>query len=204
MARTLFTSRYFGDLKSLERRDSLQKLLGVSELVFMEQSHGNTVAEVTNSNLRGKFDADALVTSLKGIALAVLVADCVPILLYSDSVMGVVHAGRRGMTNGIVGKTVSAMMAMGAGQITAEIGPSICANCYQVSPEMYEAISQEFPASRTTTELHSLDLRSGLMVQLEAVGVQVSQINICTLENLAYFSHRRGGESQRLAGVVSL
>lgn len=204
MARTLFTSRYFGDLKTPESRNSLRKLLGVSELVFMDQSHGNTVEEVTTSNLRSGFYADALVTSVKGIALAVLVADCVPILLHSDSVVGAVHAGRKGMTNGIVGKTVSAMMGLGAGQIAAEIGPSICADCYQVSPEMYEAISQDFPASRTTSMLHALDLRSGVRVQLEAAGVHVSQINICNLENPAYFSHRRNGESKRLAGVVSL
>jgi YfiH family protein len=178
--------------------------LGVSDLVFMDQNHGNTVLEVTESNFTKVFSADALVTSVKGIALAVLVADCVPILLHADRVVGVIHAGRRGMTNGIISNTVSSIRKMGAGVISAVVGPCICAKCYEVSPEMYEAISRDFPASSTSSISHSLDLRAGVSAQLEAAGVRVSQVEKCTLENPAYFSYRQDGESRRLAGVVAL
>jgi len=202
MSRTLFTSRYGGDLKDPVQREALRICLALPVLHFMKQSHSETVRVVDSAP--GEFECDALITNTKGVGLAALAADCMPVTLSSSEWVGVAHVGRVGFTKGLATKTVTMMRELGAGKISATIGPSICGSCYEVSPDMYREISHLFPATKTSDEAHSLDLQSGLICELEAVGVLVSNLNICTLENLDYFSFRRDAESARQAGVISL
>ena len=96
------------------------------------------------------------------------------------------------------------MRDLGAGEIKATIGPSICGACYEVSPQMYQEISQNFPAASTSDSRHALDLQRGVTFELEAMGVVVHNLNVCTLENPQYFSFRRGAEAERQAGLISL
>ncbi|NEE53613.1 polyphenol oxidase family protein, partial [Streptomyces sp. SID8455] len=82
----------------------------------------------------------AVVTTRRGLALAVLTADCTPVLLV-DTVAGVVgaaHAGRPGLVAGVVPAVVEAMTALGArpSRITAHTGPAVCGRCYEVPEEM--------------------------------------------------------------------
>lgn len=207
MPRILFTSRHSGDLTSPEWRDSLRELLGSSEIIFMNQSHGNKFIEVRSRDLTDRseeFACDALITAVKGVSLAVMVADCLPVLLYAESIVAAVHVGRAGMINGIIEETVLRMKEMDSSPISATIGPAICRDCYQVSPNMYEEISTQFPSSRTSTSAHCLDLKSAVRAQLESLAVLTSQVEICTLENPDFFSFRRGGEKGRQVGVISL
>ena len=202
MSRTLFTSRDGGDLKDFARRESLRVDLSMDQLIFMHQTHSDQVLVVDGSE--GEPQCDALVTRSKGVALAAMAADCMPVTFTSDGVVGIAHVGRVGLVKGIAPKTVETMLGLGAGKITAIIGPSICARCYEVSPDMYEEISTLIPSTATSSELHSLDLKSGVKSQLESLGVTVKDVGICTLENSDYFSFRGGDLSARQAGIISL
>jgi YfiH family protein len=202
MSRTLFTSRSGGDLKALSVREQLQSQLSFEHLIFMEQTHSDLV-EIADGSLQ-IISADALVTTARGVALAAMAADCMPITFVSDSVVGVAHVGRVGLLKGIAGKTIERMRELGAQEISATIGPSICGNCYEVSPEMYEEVINLLPATRTDSLRHCLDLQSGVRSEFEALGVRVRNLKICTLENPYYFSYRGGDQSARQAGIVSL
>ena len=202
MSRTLFTSRDGGDLKDFARRESLRVDLSMGHLIFMHQTHSDLVLVVDGSE--GEPQCDALVTRSKGVALAAMAADCMPVTFTSEGVVGIAHVGRVGLVKGIAPKTVETMLGLGAGKITAIIGPSICARCYEVSPDMYEEISTLIPSTATSSELHSLDLKSGVKSQLESLGVTVKDVGICTLENSDYFSFRGGDLSARQSGIISL
>ena len=202
MSRTLFTSRDGGDLKDFARRESLRVDLSMDQLIFMHQTHSDQVLVVDGSE--GEPQCDALVTRSKGVALAAMAADCMPVTFTSDGVVGIAHVGRVGLVKGIAQRTVETMLGLGAGKITAIIGPSICARCYEVSPDMYEEISTLIPSTATSSELHSLDLKSGVKSQLESLGITVKDVGICTLENSDYFSFRGGDLSARQAGIISL
>lgn len=215
MAGFLFTSAHWGNLglrlgdvesDVLDRRENLRLSLSLPALVFMNQTHSNHVVQVSSSDTT--VDADAIFTTEKGLGLAVLVGDCVPILLKAKEVVAAIHAGRIGMTNGIVEKTISAMREFGSSDIEAILGPSICSDCYEVSPEMYREIIAEHPQSATDEGKHSLNLQMGIATQLTDLGVETLNLGICTREHSEFFSHRRShSESSpegRQVGVISL
>jgi len=202
MSRTLFTSRLGGDLKLPAQREALRISLSLPVLHFMKQSHSDLVLVVDDAG--GEFEADALITRTKGVGLAALAADCMPITFSAAGMVGVAHVGRVGFIKGIAAKTVMMMKEMGAREIEASIGPSICGSCYEIAPDMYKDVTSRFPASSTSDSLHALDLQRGVTFQLEAMDVKVRNLNLCTLENLDYFSFRRGAETARQAGLISL
>ncbi len=194
-----------GDDRSvaLQNRERLRSQLKLESLQFMSQSHSDVVKLVhTFSDIDP--EADALVTQNPGLGLAVLVADCIPLLLSSPTCVAAVHVGRIGMTNGIIDKTLDIMEGLGATGIFAWIGPSICGGCYEVSPEMYEEVTTFFPASATSTAQHSLDLPRGAIGILRERGIDTHALGICTLENSQFFSYRRDKTIGRQAGVISL
>jgi len=202
MSRTLFTSRYGGDLKSAANRESLRTMISLERLHFMRQTHSDIVCVVGEAGL--DFEADALVTTTKGVGLAVLAADCMPITFASANVVGVAHVGRLGLIKEIAPKTIAMMRELGAVEIKATIGPSICGQCYEVSPEMYREISAQIPSTATSEARHCLDLQSGVTSQLNQLGVTVTNLGICTLEKDDYFSYRGGDLAERQAGIISL
>jgi YfiH family protein len=172
---------------------------------YMSQVHGNRVAiieEVTDEIPT----ADALVTGIPGITLAVMVADCIPLLLSSSGVVGAVHVGRRGLMNSVAIKAVEAMRALVAGQIHAQLGASICGRCYEVPQELADEVCAKHPAASSLTNnlTPALDLPRALIADLVAIGVTYEASPICTLENNEYFSYRRHNITGRNAGVVWL
>lgn len=184
-------------------RRALQKELHLDALQFMHQSHSDKIRIVEEFSVED-FNADALISTKPGLGLAVLVADCIPLLLSSPTVVAAVHVGRVGMTNGIVDKTIDIMEGLGASGIIAWIGPSICGNCYEVSPQMYDEVTTFFPASATSSAKHSLDLPRGTIAILRERGIDTHALGLCTLENPQFFSHRRDQSIGRQAGVISL
>jgi len=208
MARIFFTSRAIGDMKTPAARQSLQDSLSIKSLVFMEQTHSDVVQVIENPMVEPL--ADALITSTPGLAIAVLVADCIPLLLSCDNLVAAIHVGRKGVLNKIALKTVEKMKEMGALKISGVIGPSICGRCYEVSPEMYEQVTQVLPSSATSKALHALDLKAALMDQLASKSVAVKDMALCTLCSVNengksdYFSYRGGDEFARGAGVICL
>jgi len=110
--------------------------LDPAHVVWMNQVHGPDVAVVDGpwGTTAGIPSVDGLVTARRGLALAVLTADCTPVLL-ADPVAGIAaaaHAGRPGMVAGVVPAAVEAMVKLGAepARIVARTGPAVCGNCY--------------------------------------------------------------------------
>ncbi|MFD4138062.1 MULTISPECIES: peptidoglycan editing factor PgeF [unclassified Streptomyces] len=181
-------------------------------VVWMNQVHGNDVAEVDGPwTTMDPPAVDGLVTARRGLALAVLTADCTPVLL-ADPVAGVVgaaHAGRPGMIAGIVPATVAAMTSLGAEpeRIVARTGPAVCGRCYEVPEQMRADVAAVEPAawSETSWGTPAVDVTAGVHAQLEALGVRARQASpVCTLESEDHYSYRRDRTTGRLAGYVWL
>ena len=183
-------------------RELLSKITG--PIQFMNQVHGDEVVEV--KSIGDDPTCDALITRAPGIALAVMVADCIPLLLSASTVIGAVHVGRRGLMNSVAVKAVDAMRELGADQIHAQLGPSICGRCYEVPQELADEVVAKHPAASSLTNnlTPALDLPRALIADLVASGVTYEASTICTLENDEYFSYRRHNITGRNAGVVWL
>lgn len=183
-------------------RELLSKITG--PIQFMNQVHGDEVVEV--KSIGDDPTCDALITRAPGIALAVMVADCIPLLLSSSTVVGAVHVGRRGLMNSVAVKAVDAMRTLGADEIHAQLGPSICGRCYEVPQELADEVVAKHPAASSLTNklTPALDLPRALIADLIASGVTYEASTICTLENDEYFSYRRHNITGRNAGVVWL
>lgn len=202
------------DPDAVERnRARLAEVIGLEEgrLVWMEQIHSPTVSVVDGPHDGPVPATDALVTTTPRLALAVLVADCVPVLL-ADAAAGVVaaaHAGRLGARNGIVARTVEQMVELGAKpeNILAQLGPAAGGESYEVPADMAADVEARLPGSRCETckGTPGLDLRAGLERQLRGLGVEaIQRSRVDTIATESLFSHRREGETGRQAGVVWL
>ncbi len=182
--------------------------LARDRLLFVDQVHGSEVVEVGGPWDGATPSADGLVTRSADLGLAVLVADCVPVLLHDAAagVVGAVHAGRPGMVAGVVGEAVSRMRDLGAQQVRAVVGPSVCGRCYEVPEEMAAAAAHVSPSSaaRSWTGTAAIDVASGVVEQLAAHQVPVTWLPGCTREHGDLYSYRRDGVTGRFAGVVVL
>lgn len=172
---------------------------------FMEQVHGNHV-EVINDLIQPSPTADALVTTNPKMALAVMVADCIPLLLANQGSVAAVHVGRKGLLNGVSQKAIVKMRELDSSPVSAVMGPSICGRCYEVSPDVYAEVTQVFPraASETSQGTPSLDLAAALSFELEKIDIDVLNLARCTMEDLSLYSYRRDGVTGRQAGVIWL
>lgn len=195
-------------------RELAAKSLGLDPagVVWMNQVHGADAVVVDGPwGDRPVPETDAIVTARRGLALAVLTADCVPVLL-ADPVAGVVaaaHAGRPGMAAGIVPAAVRAMTGLGAdpARIVARTGPAVCGRCYEVPEAMRAEVAAVEPAAHATTGrgTPAVDVAAGVHAQLERLGVRDrEQSPVCTLESADHFSYRRDRTTGRLAGYVWL
>ncbi|NAZ88604.1 peptidoglycan editing factor PgeF, partial [Kineococcus sp. T90] len=188
-------------------REALRRAVGARRLVVPVQVHGADVVEVTGA-VGPAPRSDALLTRRPGTALAVVVADCVPVLL-ADAAAGVVavaHAGRPGLVAGVVPAVVAAARAAGARALTAALGPAVCGRCYEVPAAMAEDVAAVVPAARATTRwgTPAVDVPAGVLAQLAEAGVPASGPGPCTVEHEDLFSYRRDGVTGRSAGVVVL
>ncbi|MEO9327603.1 peptidoglycan editing factor PgeF [Gordonia aurantiaca] len=192
-------------------RKRLAEQIGLDEssVVWMEQIHSRNVT-VVDGPVQGAVPAtDALVTTTPGLALAVLSADCVPVLLSDDEagVIAGVHAGRVGARIGIVPETLRVMVELGAApeRIGAFLGPAASGEYYEVPPDMQADVEKHLPGSATRTRKGTtgLDLRAGLRRQLLEAGVAAVAVDPrCTISDPDLFSHRRGAPTGRLASVI--
>lgn len=200
-------------------RELAAKSLGLdpARVVWMNQVHGRDVAVVDEpwgelgTGPAAVHEVDAIVTARRGLALAVLTADCTPVLL-ADPVAGIAaaaHAGRPGMVAGVVPAAVHAMMDMGAepSRIVARTGPAVCGRCYEVPEAMRAEVSAVEPAAHAETSwgTSAVDVTAGVHAQLERLGVcDRGQSPVCTRESGDHFSYRRDRTTGRLAGYVWL
>ncbi len=178
-----------------------------AEPVLMHQVHGADVAVVPGAGSQPP-SCDALATAETGLALLARAADCVPVLLGDPAagVVAAVHSGRHGLAAGVAPAAVARMRDLGAGGITAWVGPHVCGACYEVPADMRDEVAAAVPESWATTrwDTPGLDLGAGILAQLDRAGVEeVHDVAICTLEDHAWPSHRRDGlAATRFAGVV--
>jgi hypothetical protein len=172
---------------------------------FMNQVHGSEVV-VIDDLLDQDPTCDALITTSRGISLAVMVADCIPLLLISQEVVAAVHVGRAGLVNGVAIKALHHMRALGAIDVHAVLGPSICGKCYEVPFDLQQEVIADHPRAFATTRhgTPALDLQAALVADLSSQGVSYEASTICTMEDPLYFSHRRDNLTGRFVGVVSL
>jgi YfiH family protein len=182
--------------------------LGADGVRWMNQVHSDRVVEVDGPGPTVDA-ADAMVTTTPRLALAVVTADCVPVLL-SDAragVIGAAHAGRVGAQNGIVVRTVEAMVRRGARaeDISVLLGPAVSGRNYEVPEAMAAEVEAALPGSRTVTARGTagLDLRAGIVGQLRELGISAVDVDPrCTFADPDLYSHRRGAPTGRLASLV--
>lgn len=196
------------DAEGARRR--LADHLGARRLVPMRQVHGRDVVEVHDATDPWP-QADALVTSARGTALLVRVADCTPVVLVDEqrARIGVVHAGREGLVSGVVPAAVEAMAAGEPARLHAWVGPRACGRCYELPEDMADAVEAAVPGTRSTTDRGSpaVDVGAGVVSQLEQAGVSVHDVgaDACSIEDHRLASHRRDGvRAGRMGAVVML
>jgi YfiH family protein len=162
-------------------------------LAQARQVHGTDVVEADPDAV---VEADGQVTAEHGVAAMALTADCLPIALVADEGVGMLHAGWRGLANGVIAKGVDALRALGAGRISAAIGPGAGPCCYEVGAEVHAAFG---------TSGRTVDLKAIARERLEQAGVAtVHDCGLCTVHDAErFFSHRRDrGVTGRQAGVA--
>src|ERR1700733_6197001 len=185
--------------------------LGAGRVVWMNQVHGDRVEVVDEPRDAAFDDTDALVPRIPSLALAVVAADCVPVLL-ADARAGVaaaVHAGRVGAQRGVVARTVEAMLKLGAQpeDVSVLLGPAVSGRNYEVPAAMADEVEAALPGSRATTAAGKpgLDLRAGIACQLKDLGItSIDTDPRCTVADPALFSHRRDAPPGRLAALSGM
>jgi polyphenol oxidase len=210
----LFTARADGNMsstggtgheKGAENRDRLRRRVHAAGLARGFQVHGTEVARVARmtSDLPdndGLLEADGQATAVRELALMVLAADCMPVALGCEGAVAVLHAGWRGLAEGVLEEGLAALSDLGGrGPIGAVLGPCAGVCCYEVGPEVHLALGRPGPRG-------PVDLRAVARDRLAQGGVaELSEMGGCTICDERYFSHRReGARAGRMAGVAWL
>ena len=213
--RTLFTARAEGNMSSVcgegadeaeGARERLRCGLGLRRLARGYQVHGKVVQRVGPVRAgqppgSRRAEADGQATAQVAVGAMVLTADCMPVALGCDGAVAMVHAGWRGLAGGVLEEGLRAISELGGGgELVAIVGPCAGACCYEVGPEVHEAL-----AGARGARGH-IDLRAIAHERLLAAGVaRVHDVPGCTICDARYFSHRREGtRAGRQAGVAWL
>jgi polyphenol oxidase len=200
-------------------RHLLAKAMGISDeqLFLPSQVHKTKIVLVTHNTAKEELmDTDALITGEKGICIAVMSADCVPILLYDkkNQVIGAVHSGWRGTVARILEKTLQEMQThfgTKGEDLLAGIGPSVSQESYEVGGEVIQEVTHAFGNESGLMISQSqnkakLDLWKANVIQLLEFGVRKDAIEIsdlCTVKyNAHFFSARKGDTGRFAAGIV--
>ena len=169
-------------------------------LVLMHQTHSNKVIEIKKKNLKKKIFSDAIITKIKGIALCVVTADCVPILLFDpkNKIIGCVHAGWKGAFSGIIKNTVIKMKKYSSNsKIYACIGPCIGFKNYEVDIKFFNKFIKQSKKNNKYFEKKNnfkklFNLRKFVTDLLLELGVEIDHVNRDTFKEKNYFfSYRR-------------
>lgn len=200
-----FSEAADGDLTDRANVEALRAQLDLEAIATMRQVHGTDVAWAMPGLVP---EADALLTYTPNLGVLVRVADCVPVVLATEErdTIGVVHAGRKGLVDGVVPAAVRILHERGKGALAAVIGPHICGRCYELDEQTAAGVAAAVPEAAATTRwgTPSADIGAGVEAQLRALGVQVGRVDGCTLEDDRYFSYRRDATSRRQGAIVVL
>jgi purine-nucleoside/S-methyl-5'-thioadenosine phosphorylase / adenosine deaminase len=174
---------------------------------WLRQVHGPDIVRVGHPGEGAGSRADAAVTTEFGCALAVLAADCAPIVLVAEDGVAVAHAGWKGLLAGVIEAAAGALRAEGADDIHALLGPCIRPECYEFGAGDLDAVSARLGnavRSSTGDGRPALDLPAAVAVALQRAGVgSFDDVGECTACSPAkYYSHRARGDTGRQAAVV--
>ena len=193
-------------------RKSLQNLLPEKTAIqWLEQVHGNTVVEISKVSTQS-LTADAMITREKNTALAIMTADCLPILLISSqgNVIAAIHGGWRPLAANIIAETI-AKMGTKTDEIYAWLGPCIGKEAFEVGSEVKMAfIEQGSMFSNAFNQQNNgkflANLHQIATLQLNSLGVtKISTLPECTyFESEKYYSYRRNPITGRMASVITL
>lgn len=207
-ARALFGDKATGDFAG-EGAPATPLPAGVpGPCTWLRQVHGAGVVVVRRPGEHTGVSADAAVTDVPGCTLAVRTADCVPVALLAEGAVGIVHAGWRGLRDGVVEAAADAVRALGGRGVRAVVGPSIGADCYEFDgPDRFELAARFGAAVLATTRWGTpgVDLVAGVLEALASVGVEDVEVEGgCTACDPRWFSHRARGDAGRQASFVWL
>lgn len=215
-ATVLFTDRSHGSFRlpagpgdgavAAEQRERALGLAGAAELARGRQVHGSTVVRVVAGRGAGAVGpspdgpADGQATCATAVAAMVVSADCLPVAVAGPGAVAMLHCGWRGLAAGVLEQGVEAVRELaGPGPLTAVIGPGAGPCCYEVGPEVHEALA-------LPRESALLDLPAVARSRLVAAGVgEVHTVGMCTICEPRFYSHRReGAPAGRQAGIAWL
>jgi YfiH family protein len=199
-AKAFVTTAPFGDAASDAGRAKLRALVP-GEPRWMHQVHGTRVIDADTTQTL--VQADAAVARKAGTVCVVKIADCMPVFFAADGVVGVAHAGWRGLAGGVLEATIDAMRAAPA-SIAAWMGPAISGRVYEVGDEVRAAFVGHESAFKPTRPGHwLLDLYAVARAKLSARGVRdIGGGGFCTLSEERFYSYRRDKTAARMAALI--
>lgn len=210
------------DLATVQKnRDALKAVLP-NEPIWLNQVHGTQVidADASKESKDACSDvpsADASVTTTPGRVLAIMTADCLPVLLASrdGKVVGAAHAGWRGLAAGVIEQTVALMRSKQIQQsqtqieILAYLGPAIGPHAFEVGSEVRDIFMAQNPESAACFEQlqekgkYLADIYGLAALRLNALGIEhIEGGDECTLQNPDYFSYRRDQKTGRMGSFI--
>jgi YfiH family protein len=202
-------------------RAAVRAAVGVDESArwtWLRQVHGADVYVVLGSSVLASseiapHEADAAVTTVPGRALAIVTADCAPLVVANDDAVGVVHAGHRGLAAGVIEATIGEVRGRGHGPVRAFLGPCIRPASYEFgADDLARFVAQFGPATagRTRDGKPALDIPAAIRIVLAREGVvDFEDSSVCTADSddyfsYPYFSYRRAHETGRQATIAVL
>ena len=191
-------------------RAALADSLGCESVQYLQQVHGTRCLSIASSKFPAP-EADAVYTRQPNLGLAVLTADCLPVFLAANGEVAVAHLGWRSLATGLLARSLRHFQAPRA-EIAAGFGPAICADCFEIGPEVRDiflqsstAAYEHFRASPRGGHYYA-DLVAIARWQLVNLGVSAANIGArgdCTHCNQHYYySHRRDSSLGRIANVI--
>lgn len=184
----------------------IREVLGAERVKFAAQVHGTRVIQHRGEGPAGLSIADAAdghATMAPSVLLAVSVADCIPISIVDPDrrAVALLHGGWRGVASGILEEGVATLRDLAGsapGDLFVHLGPAICGKCYEVGPEVFEALDLEPPLEKMP-----IDLRAVAALRAERLGVDPTRITRSTrctrCNDSPFFSHRAGHHGRQVA-----
>lgn len=201
-------------------REALSQFAGsfgiTDNVVCMRQIHSGNVTIIDDASDLQISETDSLLTDKKHIPLAVLTADCLPLLFYDPkkNVIAATHAGYKGLLNHIIENTIHRFISdfkSDPKNIIVGIGPSIERDCYEVGEERIEKFKKVYPKFKKIYKEQDgkfyLDLRSIARQCLVKEGIleeHIEIMNICTKCDPNFYSYRGGDGNNRFVSIISL
>ena len=192
------------NLKIIFNTDNMSPAIGSKPIMQMDQTHSSTVNFIYGNKQIYK-STDALITSNKDIALQVKVADCMPIFIFDkkSSFFGAIHAGWRGLANGIIENSIELLKKkdFNLRNIKVFIGPSISKRNFEIQNDVMEYFDSKFSIVKDGKIF--LSLQEVAIDKFASYGIlDILNTNECTYDNLNYHSYRRDKTDKRMKGWI--